>query len=226
MIRLENVSKRYRAGDGWKVLMRDVTLTLPRGRSVGLLGRNGAGKSTLLRMIGGSVLPDEGRILRDAKISWPLGFGGGFHGLLTGAQNVRFIARIYGVDTDDLVAKVEEFSELGAFMHMPVSTYSSGMKARLAFGASMAIDFDVYLVDEIISVGDAAFKKKASAAFHEKSARADVIMVSHSTGLIREYCNCGLVLEAGRMTFFDSVEEALAHHDQNMNRKSASPAAP
>lgn len=218
MIRLENVSKRYRAGGGWKVLMENVTLTLPRGRSVGLLGRNGAGKSTLLRMIGGSVLPDEGRIVRTTKISWPLGFSGGFHGALTGAQNVRFIARIYGVDTDDLVAKVEAFSELGAFMHMPVSTYSSGMRARLAFGASIAIDFDVYLVDEITSVGDAAFKKKASAAFKAKSAQADVIMVSHSPATIRQYCDCGVVLDGGRMTFFDDVEEALKAHDQNMKR--------
>ena len=223
MIRLEHVSKRYRAGGGWKVLMRDVTLTLPRGRSVGLLGRNGAGKSTLLRMIGGSVLPDEGRILRSAKISWPLGFGGGFHASLTGAQNVRFIARIYGVDTDDLVARVEEFSELGDFMHMPVRTYSSGMKARLAFGASMAIDFDVYLVDEITSVGDAAFKRKTSAAFREKSTRSDIIMVSHSTDVIREYCDCGVVLEGGRMTFHNDLDEALALHAENMSRSASGP---
>lgn len=217
MIRLEGVSKRYRAGDSWKVLMSDVTLTLPRGRSVGLLGRNGAGKSTLLRMIGGSVLPDEGKIVRSAKVSWPLGFGGGFHASLTGAQNVRFIARIYGVDTDELVAKVAEFSEIGPFMNMPMSTYSSGMKARLAFGASMAIDFDVYLVDEIISVGDAAFQKKARAAFDEKSEHADVIMVSHSAGTIREYCDCGVVLENGRMSFYESVDEALDRHLANMN---------
>jgi capsular polysaccharide transport system ATP-binding protein len=218
MIRLEHVSKRYRAGKSWKVLMQDVSLTLPRGRSVGLLGRNGAGKSTLLRMIGGSVLPDEGRIVREGNVSWPLGFGGGFHGSLTGAQNVRFIARIYGVDTDDLVAKVADFAELGAFMHMPVSTYSSGMRARLAFGTSIAIEFDVYLVDEITSVGDAAFRKKASEAFREKSSKADVIMVSHSPGTIREYCNAGVVLEGGRMTFHDDLEEALALHEENMRR--------
>lgn len=218
MIRLEHVSKRYRAGSVWKVLMQDVTLTLPRGRSVGLLGRNGAGKSTLLRMIGGSVLPDKGRIIRGARISWPLGFGGGFHGALSGAQNVRFIARIYGVDTDDLVEQVAAFSELGAFMNMPVSTYSSGMRARLAFGASMAIDFDVYLVDEITSVGDSAFKKKTAAAFRQKSVSADVIMVSHSTGMIREYCDCGVVLEGGQMTYFDDIEDALAEHNRNMRK--------
>lgn len=218
MIRLENVTKSYPLRSGRKYLMRDVTLTLPRGRSVGLLGRNGAGKSTLLRMLGGSVLPDEGRIERTVTVSWPLGFSGGFHGALTGAQNVRFIARIYGVDTDDLIARVEEFSELGAFMHMPVSTYSSGMKARLAFGTSMGIDFGVYLVDEITSVGDAAFKKKTSAAFRAKSDEADVIMVSHATAMIREYCQSGIVLENGTITYHETVDDALAHHNENMKR--------
>ena len=218
MIRFENVTKSYPLRSGRKYLMRDVTLTLPRGRSVGLLGRNGAGKSTLLRMLGGSVLPDEGRIERTVTVSWPLGFSGGFHGALTGAQNVRFIARIYGVDTDDLIARVEEFSELGAFMHMPVSTYSSGMKARLAFGTSMGIDFGVYLVDEITSVGDAAFKKKTSAAFRAKSDEADVIMVSHATAMIREYCQSGIVLENGTITYHETVDDALAHHNENMKR--------
>lgn len=218
MIRLENVTKGYRVGDTHKLIMRNVTATFPRGRSVGLLGRNGAGKSTLLRMIGGSVEPDEGRIMRDARISWPLGFSGGFHSALTGAQNVRFIARIYGVDTDDLIARVAEFSELGDYMHMPVAAYSSGMKARLAFGASMAINFEVYLVDEITAVGDSAFRKKTSAAFREKSQHADVIMVSHSTAMIREYCNCGVILEGGKMTFHDDLEEALALHEENMRK--------
>jgi capsular polysaccharide transport system ATP-binding protein len=216
MIRLKNVTKSYPLRSGRKYLMRDVTLTLPRGRSVGLLGRNGAGKSTLLRMLGGSVLPDEGRIERSVSVSWPLGFSGGFHGALTGAQNIRFIARIYGVDTDDLIAKVQDFSELGVFMHMPVSTYSSGMRARLAFGTSMGIDFGIYLVDEITSVGDAAFKKKTSAAFRAKSDEADVIMVSHAPAMIREYCQSGIVLENGIVTYHHDVEDALAHHAENM----------
>jgi capsular polysaccharide transport system ATP-binding protein len=218
MIRLENITKSYPLRNGRKYLMREVTLTLPRGRSVGLLGRNGAGKSTLLRMIGGSVMPDEGRIVRTVAVSWPLGFAGGFHGSLTGAQNARFIARIYGVDTDDLIAKVEEFSELGAFMDMPVSTYSSGMKARLAFGTSLAIDFGVYLVDEITGVGDAAFKKKAQAAFRAKADTADIVMVSHSTATIREYCQSGIVLENGGITYFEKVEDALVRHEENMRR--------
>jgi capsular polysaccharide transport system ATP-binding protein len=217
MIHLDHVSKSYRVGNSRKYLMHDVVMTLPRGRSVGLLGRNGAGKSTLLRMIGGSVLPDEGQILRSVAISWPLGFGGGFHGALTGVQSVRFIARIYGVDTDDLIVKVEEFSELGDFMRMPISTYSSGMRARLAFGVSIAIDFDVYLVDEITAVGDAEFRRKCTQAFRAKTEKSDIIMVSHNPGSLRQHCDAGIVLEGGGLTWYDDLEEAIAVHDANMS---------
>jgi capsular polysaccharide transport system ATP-binding protein len=218
MISLVNVTKSYPVGAGRKTVMRDVTMTLPRGRSVGILGRNGAGKSTLLNMIGGRIEPDSGVIRRDANISWPLGFRGVFQGSLTGAQNTRFIARIYGVDTDDLIASVAEFSELGDFMHMPVAFYSSGMKARLAFGVSMGIDFDVYLVDEITAVGDAAFKRKCQRAFRERLGRADIVMVSHGTGALRKYCDAGIVLEDGKMTYFDDIEQAIEAHERNMER--------
>jgi capsular polysaccharide transport system ATP-binding protein len=219
MITLIDVTKSYKVGATRKIVIQNVTITLPRGRSVGLLGRNGAGKSTLLNMIGGRLEPDSGTIRRAANISWPLGFGGGFQGSLTGAQNARFIARIYGVDTDDMIAAVEDFAELGAFMHMRVATYSSGMRARLAFGVSMAIDFDVYLVDEITAVGDAAFKRKCTAAFRERAEKADIIMVSHNTGAIRNFCDAGIVLENGTMTWYDDVEEAIAVHDANMQQR-------
>ena len=220
-IRLESVSKTYGVGRSRKKIVDGATLSFRKGRSVGLLGRNGAGKSTLLRMIGGAIEPDSGRIRRSAHISWPLGFSGGIHGALTGVQNTLFVARIYGVDTDDLIARVEEFSELGQFMRMPVSTYSSGMRARLAFGISMAIDFEVYLVDEITAVGDAAFKKKARAAFNAKAENADVIMVSHAETQIRNYCNAGVVLEGGHLIYYDDVEAALAAHAENMERPPA-----
>jgi capsular polysaccharide transport system ATP-binding protein len=203
--------------------MRDVSAVFPRGRSVGLLGRNGAGKSTLLRMIGGSIDPDSGVIERRGRISWPLGFSGGFHSSLSGAQNARFVARVYGADTDDLMARVEDFAGIGAFMRMPVSTYSSGMKARLAFAISMAVDFDVYLVDEITAVGDTAFRKKCAAAFEAKAASADIIMVSHSVATIREYCDAGIVLEGGTLRWYDDVEEALDVHEANMRRPAPSP---
>lgn len=218
MIRFENVTKSFRIPGGRKTVMRDVTLTIPRGRSLGLLGRNGCGKSTMLRMIAGASAPDAGRIERRAHVSWPLGFSGGFHPALTGAQNARFVARIYGVDTEEMIARVDAFAELGRFMQMPVQSYSSGMRARLAFGVSMAVDFEVYLVDEITSVGDAAFRQKCLAAFAAKSETADVIMVSHAPAVILEYCDCGLVLENGRLTYFDDVRDAIAAHNQNMRR--------
>jgi capsular polysaccharide transport system ATP-binding protein len=218
MIALIKVTKSYPVGGGRKFVMRNVSMTLPRGRSVGILGRNGAGKSTLLNMIGGRIEPDSGVIRRDVDISWPLGFRGVFQGSLTGAQNTRFIARIYGVDTEDLIASVTEFSELGAFMHEPVASYSSGMKARLAFGVSMGIDFDVYLVDEITAVGDSAFKKKCHQAFRERMGRADIVMVSHGVGALRKYCDAGIVLEDGAMTYFDDIEQAIEVHERNMER--------
>ena len=223
MIRLVHVSKSYIGGGKRKVLMRDVSALFPRGKSVGLLGRNGAGKSSLLRMIGGSSEPDSGVIERRGRISWPLGFSGGFHNSLSGAQNARFVARVYGADTDDLMARVEEFAEIGAFIHMPVSTYSSGMKARLAFAISMAVDFDVYLVDEITAVGDAAFRSKCAAAFNHKASTSDIIMVSHSAATIREYCDSGIVLEGGVLRWYDDVEEALEVHEANMRRPTLGP---
>ena len=183
---------------------------------MGLLGRNGAGKSTMIGMIAGTVKPNTGTILRHGSISWPLGFAGSFAVDLTGAQNIRFVARIYGIDTDALVDYVQDFAELGDFLDMPVRSYSSGMKARLAFGLSMGVSFDWYLVDEITAVGDAAFKRKSLAAFHERLSSAGLLMVSHSTGTIRSYCTCGLVLEGGKVRFFADVEEAIAVHDRNM----------
>jgi capsular polysaccharide transport system ATP-binding protein len=218
MIELEHVTKTFRLQGAVKIIMNDVSMTFPRGRSVGLLGRNGSGKSTLLRMIAGASDPDSGRIHRLGRLSWPLGFSGGFHPSLTGAQNARFVARIYGIDTDDMIAKVEDFAELGPFLHERVETYSSGMKARLAFGVSMAVDFDVYLVDEITAVGDSAFRRKCLQAFEDKRAKADVIMVSHSPGMIREYCDSGVVLEHGTLAYFADIDDALAAHEENMRR--------
>jgi capsular polysaccharide transport system ATP-binding protein len=216
MIEFAHVSKAYRTRGRPKVLLRDFNLVLPRGSTVGVLGRNGAGKSTLLGMISGTVQPDAGRIRRQASISWPLGFSGSFHPDLTGAQNVRFVARIYGVDTDSLIAYVEDFAELGDFMDMPVRSYSSGMRARIAFGMSMGIAFDWYLVDEITAVGDAAFRAKCLTVFKTRLSQAGMLMTSHSPNVIRSYCRSGLVLEDGEATFFEDVEEAIALHQANM----------
>ncbi|MBP1852298.1 ABC transporter ATP-binding protein [Rhizobium halophytocola] len=216
MIRLEKATKIMTHKGTRKTILDNVSVVLKRGKSIGVLGRNGAGKSTLLQLLAGTLSLDGGRIVRSGKISWPLGFRGSFQGNLTGEQNVRFVARIYGVDTAELIEYVEEFAELGDFFRVPISTYSSGMKARLAFGVSMGIHFDYYLVDEITAVGDANFKQKCQKIFETRLADSDVIMVSHSTKTIQDYCDSGIVLEKGRVSFFENIDDAIEQHDKNM----------
>lgn len=213
MIRFENLTKSFRLKGERKVVIDNLNLTLPPGKSLALLGRNGAGKSTLLQIIAGTMRPDHGRVVSDGTISWPVGLGGSFHRDLTGAENVRFIARIYGVDTSDLVNFVGEFAELGKFYHMPMRSYSSGMRSRLTFGASMGIRFDTYLVDEVTAVGDRAFKRKSRAVFADRMKHSSAIMVNHSMNQVRQFCNAGLVLERGRIRYFDDLDEAIAAHE-------------
>ena len=216
MIQFRNVTKFYQLKGEKRTIVSNLSLTLEKGHSLGLLGRNGAGKSTLLKLISGSLAPDRGEILRKGRISWPLGFAGGFHPALTGIQNTRFVARIYGVDTDELVAYVEEFAELGPFLKMPVNTYSSGMKARLAFGVSMGIAFDYYLVDEITAVGDVEFKRKCQKVFENRLSGSDVIMVSHTPETIRKFCSVAAILEKGEVRYFDDVNEGIKVYERMM----------
>lgn len=216
MIRLENVTKTFVLEGRRKVLFENVSLDLPDGASVALLGRNGAGKSTLLQMIAGTMDPTEGRILSTGRISWPVGFAGSFHPELTGIQNTRFIGRIYGVDTDELCDFVEDFAGLGVHFRLPVRTYSSGMRSRLAFGVSMGIPFDTYLVDEVTAVGDAQFKKRSSALFQARLETAGAVVVSHSMNLIRQLCDAGVVIDRGRLTYHADIDAAIAHHIRNM----------
>ena len=212
MIRFENLCKSFRIGQGRKIIVDNLTLTLPSGKSLALLGRNGAGKSTLLQMVAGTLSPDSGRIVSDGRISWPVGLGGSLHRELTGAQNVRFLARVYGVDTEELAEFVEDFCELGPHFHAPVRSYSSGMRSRLAFGASMGIPFDTYLVDEVTAVGDAKFRRKSRAIFRERMQTAAGLFVTHDLGTLRDYCEAGLLLEGGRLYYFSDLEEAVAVH--------------
>lgn len=216
MIRFENLTKSFRVRGERKVVIDNLNLTLPTGKSLALLGRNGAGKSTLLQIIAGTMRPDSGRVISDGSLSWPVGFGGSFHRDLTGAQNIRFIARVYGVDTDGLLAFVEDFAELGKFFYMPVRSYSSGMRSRLTFGASMGIRFDTYLVDEVTAVGDALFKRKSRVVFADRMKRSSAIMVNHSMNQIRQFCDAGVVLEEGQMQYFEDLEEAIATHEAIM----------
>ena len=214
MIRLENLTKSFWVKGERKVVIDNLSLTLPSGKSLALLGRNGAGKSTLLEIIAGTLHADSGRVLSDGTISWPVGLAASFHGDLTGAENVRFIARIYGVDTDDLVDFVGEFAELGRSYDMPMRTYSSGMRSRLTFGASMGIKFDTYLVDEVTAVGDRAFRKKSQQIFAERMQSSSAILVNHTMAEVRKFCNAGVVLEGGKAEYFEDLEEAIALHDK------------
>ena len=216
MIQFENLSKSFYLRGERKVVLDNLTATLPSGKSLALLVRNGAGKSTLLQMIAGTLRPDSGQIYSDGTISWPVGLGTSFHRELTGAQNVRFLARIYGVDTDSLCDFVEDFAELGKHFHMPVRSYSSGMRGRLVFGASMGIHFDTYLVDEVTAVGDAQFKRKSKAVFLERMKYSSAIMVSHEMGQLRGFCNSAIVLEQGQVQYFEDLEEAIALHEKMM----------
>lgn len=216
MIRLEGVSKRFRTGGVTKHILHDVSFLLPPDRNIAVLGRNGAGKSTLLKLLAGTLRPDRGRIRRFRQVSWPMGFAGSFHPALTGAQNTRFVARIYGRDSRALEAYVQAFAELGDHYRLPVGTYSSGMKARLAFALSMGVDFDVYLVDEVIGVGDTAFRRKCAEAFRARMSRARVLMISHTPATLRQFCDCGLVVESGRLAFHDDLDAAIAAHERNL----------
>ena len=217
MVVLGDLTKVFHAGGVRHVVADRINASFATGESVALLGRNGAGKSTLLKMIAGTMTPTSGDIWSDGTISWPVGFAGSFHGDLTGAQNVRFVARIYRVDTDELVEFVAAFAELGKHYHLPFRTYSSGMRARLAFGVSMGIRFDTYLVDEVTSVGDAAFRKKSEAMFHDRLEQSGAIVVSHSMDMLRRICTRGAVLHDGQLETFDSVDAAIERHTKNMN---------
>lgn len=216
MILLENLSKVFVLDGQRRVVLDDVTVLFPTRVSVGLLGRNGAGKSTLLSMIAGSTMPTSGRILSDGRISFPVGFAGSFHPDMTGAQNVRFVARIYGVDTDQLIDYVADFAELGEQFHLPIRSYSSGMRSRLTFGLSMGLKFDTYLIDEVTAVGDAAFRRKSEAVFADRLSHAGAIFVSHSMSTLRNMCKAGAVLDQGKLTYYPDLEEAIAAHERNL----------
>lgn len=209
MIHCDAVTKSYPIGSGTRQVLKTLNLKINRGEHVGLLGRNGAGKTTLIKLLGGVELPTTGKVRREMSVSWPLGFGGGFQGSLTGYDNARFIARIYGHDYREIRDYVEDFTELGRQLKMPVKTYSSGMRARLAFALSLAIEFDCYLIDEVIMVGDANFHQKCHDELFEKRSDRALILASHSPGLIREFCNRALVLHEGVATPYSDVNEAL-----------------
>lgn len=209
MISLHNVDKTYPTRSGPVRILRDINLKIDSGERIGILGRNGAGKSTLIRLISGAEFPTRGRIQRDMSVSWPLAFGGAFQGSLSGYDNLRFICRVYDVDPQDKVGFVEDFSELGIYLKEPVKTYSSGMRARLAFAISMVIEFDCFLIDEIIAVGDARFHEKCHHELFEKRGDRAMIIVSHDPTYIREHCTRVAILSGGGLYEAASLEEGF-----------------
>ncbi len=209
MIEFINVSKSYPMKGGTNHIMQNVSFTFPDDKNIGILGKNGAGKSTLMRLIAASEFPDNGEIRRTGKFSWPLGFGGGFSPSLTGEENLRFICRIYDADIEKVTKSVIDFSELGDFFYEPLLTYSIGMRSRLAFGLSMAIDFDVILIDEVLSVGDQVFRQKCLETMKEKSKHSSLIMISHGLDTLRSFCDTMIIMHNGELKVYTDVEEAL-----------------
>lgn len=209
MIELIDVVKSYPFGKGRRNVLEGINLTIQAGEKIGIMGRNGAGKSTLIRILGGVEQPTSGIVRRSMNISWPLAFTGAFQGSLTGADNVRFVCRIYDVDYKQAMEVVDSFAELGKYLYEPVKVYSSGMRARLAFAISLAIDFDCYLIDEVISVGDASFHRKCEVELFEKRAHKAMIIVSHELHNIKDYCNKTAILNNGGLTVYDDIDESI-----------------
>jgi capsular polysaccharide transport system ATP-binding protein len=214
VILLDDVSKFYRLrGKERRWILRNTTAVIRPGDRIGILGRNGAGKSTLMRLLGGVEFPSSGRVERRMSVSWPLAHGIGVHGALTGADNARFVARIYDRDPEELVVAVDDFAELGAYMDMPIGSYSSGMMSRLLLGLSLAMDFDCYLIDEATSVGDQRFIDRTHDALENRLRDRALVMVSHHAVHIRSFCRTAAILHNGALTFFEDLDEAIATYE-------------
>jgi len=217
MIRFDNVSKTYHIRKFQKQVFSNLSFSIRRGESIGICGANGAGKSTLMRLISGVEQPTSGSIERSMTTSWPIGFVSCFQAGMTGSDNVRFIARIYRQPEQEILDYVEDFAQLGPYFHQPVRTYSSGMTSRLAFGTSLAINFDCYLVDEVTGAGDERFRKRSQEELHRRRESGTLVMVSHDPHTLQQYCDRGAVLYGGNLTFYDTVAEACeVHHGLQM----------
>lgn len=218
MIKLVNISKSYLLSGGKRhYVFRDLSFTFPEGANIGLIGPNGAGKSTLMNILGGIDIPDTGKVITDKSISWTVGLGGGLQVSLTARDNVKFVARVYGYNGQDMREKVryvEEFAEIGEFFDQPIKKFSAGMRARVTFGLSLAFDFDYYLIDEAGAVGDANFKKKSMAAYKEKLKSGNVILVSHNMAEIRSLCDHIILVNNGKAQIFENIEEGIGMYQE------------
>jgi capsular polysaccharide transport system ATP-binding protein len=213
MIQLRNISKKFKTLHGWNTVFTNVNLQINKGEKVGILGRNGSGKSTLVRILGGIATPDEGVIEKGMSISWPLALSGGFQGSLTGLDNIRFISRLYNANYLEVLEYVKDFSELGSYLHEPAKTYSSGMRGRLAFALSLAIDFDCFLIDEVLSVGDDRFRTRCHEELTIKSQDRSIILVSHNPATIKQICNKACVLSDKKLHHFDNLDAAFGFYE-------------
>jgi len=213
MISCIDITHEYPAHGGRRRVLDHVNFDLEPGQKLGILGRNGAGKSTLVRIIGGVEIPTAGEVRRSMSVSWPLAFSGAFQGSLSGIDNLRFICRIYNLDYDSTRAFVDDFAELGRQLGEPVKTYSSGMRARLAFALTIAIEFDCYLIDEVIMVGDARFTRRCQEELFEKRGDRSIILVSHEMNFIRTVCDSAAVIHNSHFTMCDSVADAISFYD-------------
>lgn len=217
MIELRNLSKSYVTPVGRRYVFKNLSFVFPPGANIGLIGRNGAGKSTLLRLLGGIDQPDTGAVVTDARISWPVGLSGGFAGGLSARENVNFVCRVQGASgrtLREMVHFVEEFAEIGEHFDLPMQGYSSGMRSRVAFGLSMAFDFDYFLIDEVMAVGDAQFRTKSREVLLQRLQSANLIMTSHAMTDIRQFCNIVLLVEQGQVRFFEDVEAGIRAYQQ------------
>lgn len=220
MIVLDRITKSYPLTQGRHYVFKDLSFTFPEGANIGLVGPNGAGKSTLMNILGGIDIPDSGRVITNKSISWPVGLSGGLQGSLTARDNVKFVSRAYGFTGQEMHKKVkyvEEFAEIGAYFDQPIKTYSSGMRARVTFGLSMAFDFDYYLVDEAGAVGDPNFKKKSMAIYKEKLKSGNVIIVSHNMAELRSLCDHVILVHNGKAEIFNDIEEGIFMYE-NMRK--------
>lgn len=213
MIIIKDVCKKYSTRKGYKTVLNNINFSLKKGEKIGILGRNGAGKSTLIRLISEIEKPTSGTITRNMSISWPLAFSGAFQGSLTGMDNLKFICRIYECNIEKTKKYVEDFAELGDYLFEPVKKYSSGMKARLAFALSLAIEFDCYLIDEVIAVGDSRFTEKCKKELFENKKDRALILVSHNMNAIKNYCDRAMVLDSGNLYQFETIEKAYKYHN-------------
>ncbi|MGE6528788.1 ABC transporter ATP-binding protein [Pseudomonas sp. NPDC077382] len=212
MFEVRNLTKSYLTPKGRRYIFKNLSLSIPPGLNIGLIGRNGAGKSTLMRLLSGADIPDSGVVVTNQSISWPVGLSGGFQGSMSGRENVKFVSRVYGATGEAMREKiryVEDFAEIGDWFDQPVKTYSSGMRSRLAFGLSMAFDFDYYLIDEVMSVGDAHFKRKCAQVFEEKLQASKIVLVSHSMGDIEKHCDMVLLVEHGEVRLYEDIAEGI-----------------